>query len=201
MGYQLMSGHPPTFLLIGLELSRQSLHLNADLAMERGSDMSADSKNESTRVGLWHSLLDAEMNLFYWTEVSGRMANHDRWLKFFVAATSSGTAIAAWTIWNVHPSIWKCVTGLSSVVSLYHTFFFSSDRLKKSSTLVGIWKEIAIRYKLLWEEDPTLSQPKMWKEYEKEKQREVHVDETLFKRDVKLIKQAQAAVRKARGIK
>jgi hypothetical protein len=163
--------------------------------------MGDEPKLERSRTGLWHSLLDAEMNVYYWTEISGRMSTRERWLKFIVAATSSGTAVAAWTVWNAHPTAWKIVAGTSSLVALYHTFFFSTERLKKSATLIGVWKELAIRYELLWEEDPTLSQPKMWKEYAQGKQRGVHVDESLFKRDSKLIREAQAAVRKARGIK
>jgi hypothetical protein len=152
------------------------------------------------RVELWNSMLDAEMNVYYWQKVSARIASTDRNLKFLVFLTSSGTAIAAWTFWAVHPNVWKFITSTSSILAIYHNFFFSGERLKKSVALVAAWKEFATQYRLLWADDPDLLPPKLWKDFEATKKREAHVDESQFKPDKKLLKESQAAVRNARGI-
>jgi hypothetical protein len=161
--------------------------------------MASLSNTAGHRVELWNSMLDAEMNVYYWQTISAQLAAYDRGLKFFVFLTSSGTAIAAWTVWASYPGVWKLITGLSSVLAIYHYFFFSAERLKKSVALVAAWKEFSVNYRLLWADDPDLIQVKLWKDFEGTKKREAHVDESQFKTDEKLLREAQAAVKNARG--
>ena len=155
---------------------------------------------EGRRIELWNSMLDAEMNVRYWETTCGHLSNLDRCIKFFVFLTSSGTAIAAWTIWASHPTMWKILTGVSSVAAIYHQFFFSSERLRKSVALVAAWKEFAINYQLLWADDRELVSDKLWKDFQGTKRREAHIDESLFKKDQRLLQKSFDNVKKARGL-
>jgi hypothetical protein len=152
------------------------------------------------RTELWNSMLDAEMNVCYWQIICERLSGRDRNIKFFVFLTSSGTAIAAWTIWASHPELWKVITGISGIAAIYHNFFFSSERLRKSVALVAAWKEFAINYRLLWADDPDIVTTKLWEDFQDTKKREAHVDESLFKKDEKLLLKSYADVKKARGL-
>lgn len=163
--------------------------------------MSTTLPPKHAHEGLWDSLLDAEMNVRYWTEVSGKMVQHDRLVRFVIALTSSGTAVAAWTITKDHPSVWKAVTGFSSILAIYHSFFYASDRIKKSGAILTSWKDVEVGFGLLWEEDRTLTAPKLWKEYENLKERTKKIDEIGFTRDPSLVLRSQQAVRRARGLK
>jgi hypothetical protein len=159
--------------------------------------------NQSTnqkRRALWDAMLDAEMNVNYWEALCQQFVSRDRRLKFLIALTSSGTAIAAWAIWAQYPIAWKIITGASCVVSIYHSYFFHSERISKVSGLLATWKEIMTKYQLLWEKDRDLQNQASWKEFESSKQRESHIDESIVPKNEKLLNQAQQQVLKARGL-
>lgn len=156
---------------------------------------------QSHRVTLWEAMLDAEMNVLYWDFLCRRFTNWDRWLKFIIALTSSGTAIAAWSLWAQHPATWKIVTGASCVISVYHSFFFHSERITKVSSLVATWKEVKIKYQLLWEENPALDSKEAWDSFESTKLREAQIDESVVPKDEKLLQMVYQQVLTARGLK
>ena len=151
---------------------------------------------------LWDALLDAEMNVCYWSTVSRRLLAWDRRLKVIIAATSSGTALASLTVWQTHSAIWKLIACASCLISVYHSLIFSSERLKKSVALVATWLEVAERYQFLWSEDRELESLKAKREFERAKERETRgkLDEVHFERDEKLLLRSYFQVRKARGI-
>ncbi len=158
------------------------------------------STNQTHRLALWDSMLDADMNVYYWEALCQRFVSRDRWLKFIISLTSSGTAIAAWAIWSRYPAVWKIITGASCVLSIYHSNFFPSERISKVSGLFATWREIRIKYQLQWEKDPNVCQPGSWDEFEATKQRESQIDESIVPRDEKLRTKAYQCVLKARGL-
>jgi hypothetical protein len=148
---------------------------------------------------LWDTLLDAEMNTRYWAKLTGVFTRNCRWLKFFVALTSSGTAIAAWSIWQTHPILWKGVASVSCVLSIYQSFIVPDDRVKKCATLAATWKELATRYNLLWIRDRDMTSAESNEEFSTMKIRESSLDETDFTKNEKLLNEAYREVLKARG--
>ncbi len=158
------------------------------------------STNQDHRLALRDSMLDAEMNVYYWEALCQRFVSIDRWLKFVIAVTSSGTAIAAWAIWSQYPAVWKIITGASCVVSIYHSTFFPSDRISKVSGLSTTWKEIKIKYQLQWANDRDLCKPGSWEEFETTKQQESKINESIVAKNEKLLKQAYQCVLKDRGL-
>ncbi|MGA7155838.1 MAG: hypothetical protein WBY53_03275 [Acidobacteriaceae bacterium] len=149
---------------------------------------------------LWDSLLDAEMNACYWTKLSRRFLRNNRILKGFTAVTASGTAIAAWSIWSLHPGWWKALATLSCLASVYQTTIMPEDRIKKSAALAATWKELAIRYQLLWEQDRDLLDVATKADFSTMRVREAKIDETEFGEYTKLLVQARDEVLKARGL-
>jgi len=146
-------------------------------------------------------MLDAEMNVIYWEILCRRLAHRDRWLKFSVALTSSGTAIAAWSLWAQHPSTWKVLTAISCILSVYHSFFFHSEIMTKVSALQATWKEMKIKYQLLWEKDQDLATTESWNDFEETKLREAQLDESIVRKDKKLLEDAYRQVLRSRGLK
>lgn len=146
-------------------------------------------------------MLDAEMNIWYWTLKCGRYTKWDNRLQTTVALAASGTAIASLSIWATHPVAWQCVSVSACVASVIHSKYFSSDRLAKISGLVATWKEVAIDYELLWEKyDGNLSSSEAWQEFEATKRRERTIDESQFPVDEKLREKAVQHVLEARGL-
>jgi hypothetical protein len=61
--------------------------------------MSAPLPGVDRRTDLWNSMLDAEMNQYFWHLISTRYARWDRNLKLIIAFAASGT-VAAWSVWS-----------------------------------------------------------------------------------------------------
>ncbi len=154
----------------------------------------------SSNPPLWDTLLDAEMNSCYWAKISRKFLRNARWLKFAVAITSSGTAIAALSIWQTHPRAWQLVAVGSCLLSIYQSAIVPEDRIKKSAVLAATWKELATRYNLLWMSDRDLSSQVAVDDFSSMKNRESGLDETEFAVNRKLLYQSRDEVLKARGL-
>ncbi|HEV2731679.1 MAG TPA: hypothetical protein VGV15_16735 [Terriglobales bacterium] len=66
---------------------------------------------------LWDSLLDAEMNVRYWSTMCHRYSRYDTYSRIFLALTSSST-VASWEFWSQFPALWKTLSGLSALVAI-----------------------------------------------------------------------------------
>jgi hypothetical protein len=81
--------------------------------------MSSPAVSSQRRVALWNAMLDADLNVCYWTWLSDRYSTLDKALRVIVAISAS-TTIAAWHFWAQFPLGWKTlsvVAGLISVIS------------------------------------------------------------------------------------
>jgi hypothetical protein len=161
--------------------------------------MSSSVNQPHHRTALWNALLDADMNVCYWTWISDRCTRCDQWLKFIIALAASGT-VAAWGIWSQYPAAWKVLSAVACIASVSHPVFFSSERLKRISGLVATWKEVYTDYDLLWEQDSELSSMDSWKRFEVTKLREGSIDETTLPKKKKLIDKAYEQVCRKRGL-
>ncbi len=133
------------------------------------------------RVALWDAMLDAEMNSCYWDLVSARYASVDLAFKIIIAIAASGT-VAAWGLWSQYPDTWKVLSGIACIASIAHPYICSSDKLKRTSKLVGTWKEVFIDYELLWYKDDELESSDSWTTFVAIKRREGKIDETQLPR-------------------
>lgn len=155
--------------------------------------------NPNNRNALWNSLLDADMNVFYWAMVSGRYGTWDKLIKIVVAVAASG-AVAAWGVWSRHPEAWKIFSGVACIASIGQTVFCSPERLQRMAGLVATWKELRIDYELLWQSDSALQSRSSWDEFQAARRREAKVDETGLPTNDKLIRKAYDEVCRKRGL-
>lgn len=73
----------------------------------------------------------------------------DRWLKMFLAITSS-TSIGAWVIWNEIAWIWASIIALSQVISAISIYLPYKSRIKSYSSLLHELEELMIQAELKW---------------------------------------------------
>jgi hypothetical protein len=69
------------------------------------------------RKSLWYSMLDADMNARYWSYLSRRYSNRDKYSKIFLALMSSGT-VASWGFWSDMQIIWKILSACSALLAI-----------------------------------------------------------------------------------
>ena len=141
------------------------------------------------RTALWDSMLDAEMNVFYWDLLSAHYARLDRFLKTIIAIAASGT-VAGWSIWSRYPDTWKVFSAIACLVALAHPYICSTEVLKRTSELVATWKEVSIDYDLLWFRDGEFQSADSWASFESIKHRESHIDETRLPKSDRLLRKA-----------
>src|SRR5712692_6290908 len=161
--------------------------------------MTSSVNHTDHRTAVWNAVLDADMNVCYWTWISDGCTRWDQWLKFIIALTASGT-VAAWGIWSQHPAAWKVLSAAACVASVSHPIFFPSERLKRISGLVATWKEVYTNYELLWEQDSELITTDSWTRFEATQLREGSIDETALPKKSKLIQRAYERVCRKRGL-
>jgi hypothetical protein len=152
---------------------------------------------------MWNALLDAEMNELYWHREAQRYGTQDRAIAVTAAILSSGTAVTLFSGLSTYPLIGKIAACLAGAVAIFHAKFYHSGRLKQLTTIATRWKEMAIDYQLLWSEldEGCDVGEKAWKEYEAISRREKAIDESTFKIHNGRLKQAQARIYEARGLK
>jgi hypothetical protein len=161
--------------------------------------MSSPAVDSQRRIALWNAMLDADLNVCYWTWLSDRYSNLDKAFRFIVALSTS-TTVAAWHFWAAFPSGWKSLSIVACLVSLGSPIFWPNEQVKRMNGLVGAWKQIANDYELLWDRDDELVTTGTWESFEKAKQQQSKIDETNLPKSDKLRRKAQQAVRLKRGI-
>jgi hypothetical protein len=67
--------------------------------------MSAPELQSDHSRALWDSMLDAEMNVLYWTYRCAREQQWTKTLKIIVLVTASGTALASLSVWKSYPTV------------------------------------------------------------------------------------------------
>lgn len=150
---------------------------------------------------LWNSLLDADMNVRYWSEMCARYSRYDTWSRFFVAVTSSST-VAAWGFWNGIPWLWKGLSGASAVLAGFLSIVNLPKKVAHLSALVVRWKQAEIEYELLWTKDCALRTAPGQSKYKTLKEREAAgiSSEQMVPPNHRLLTKCYGDVIRARGL-
>jgi hypothetical protein len=151
---------------------------------------------------LWNSLLDAEMNVRYWSSMCHRYARYDTWSRIFLAVTSSST-VASWEFWAHAPSIWKALSGVSAILAIVLAVLDLPKKVSRMSVLVSRWKQSQVDYAILWQSDHNLNSAQSRSKYNAVKHKEVAntADEQTLPYDKKLLDKCYDEVCAARGLR
>lgn len=86
---------------------------------------------------IWGKIFDVFYDSFYYEMLSdkiiGKWLKIDEITKILVATTTSGSAIAGWTLWNQEgwQYIWIFLAGLSALLSVVHATLNVTQRIKE----------------------------------------------------------------------
>jgi hypothetical protein len=155
------------------------------------------------KTDLWNSLLDAELNEKYWSHLSRRYYNRDKFVKIFLAVMASGT-VASWGIWQKFEIIWKTLSGLSALVAIALPILNLSKKINDLSQLSQKWTEIRSDYELLWLDfnKTHKNEEQIMREYKiiKAKENKTSELESNLPNDKKLIEKCYDEVLISRGL-
>jgi hypothetical protein len=145
-------------------------------------------------------MLDAEMNVRYWSAICHRYSKYDIGSRVFLAVTSSST-VAGWGFWAYRPEVWKTLSGVSALLAIVLTVVDLPKKVSRISVLVARWKQSQVEYELLWNSDRSLNSPQSKSKYNNCKHREIAntSEEQTLPRDEKLLKKCYEDVYRAHG--
>ena len=98
---------------------------------------------------VWNSMLDAEMNERYWSQLSKRYYKKEKWTKILLAIMASGT-VATWSIWSQYEQLWKFLSSLSAIVAIALSILNWPKIIQSMNVLTEKWSLIKSDYELLW---------------------------------------------------
>lgn len=101
------------------------------------------------RKMIWNSLLDADMNERYWSQLSKRYYKKEKWTKILLAIMASGT-VATWSIWSQYEQLWKFLSSLSAIVAIALSILNWPKIIQSMNVLTEKWSLIKSDYELLW---------------------------------------------------
>lgn len=145
-------------------------------------------------------MLDADMNVRYWSCLSRRYYNRDKFVKIFLAITSSGT-VASWKLWSEVDIIWKILSGISALIAIALPILDWQKVIESIASVKGKWTQLETEYAALWHKI-NLNQSVSIDEYKEIKKLEADAvqSETNLPKDDKLIKKCRDEVVTSRGL-
>jgi hypothetical protein len=150
---------------------------------------------------IWNSMLNAQMSALYWDHLALRYSTRDKWIKIFLACTSSGTVAS----WFVDPSLailWKLLSGVSALVAIALPILDYPGLVAKMAKLSGKSAQLRTGYDQLWAQVDSLPQDPLSEQLAKLKTQEGELSdlEAGMPGDADLLKQSQIEVLQARGL-
>jgi len=114
--------------------------------------------NPEMRQLIWDSVLGADLNHRYYTELADRLQYWDRGTKIFVAIMSSA-AVTGWAVWGTPGLswIWQSASALAAVVAVAQPILDPTKSIKTASQLAGAWYGTHKDYQVLWTRVDTAS--------------------------------------------
>lgn len=140
------------------------------------------------RILIWNSMLSADLNFRYYSELAVRFQTVDHWAKIFLAITSS-TAVSGWALWDT-PGwewLWKSLSAASALIALSLPVLDPAGSMKTASSLRGAWFSILKDYELLWSDAP-------------DAETDARVQFTKLVQEEKRLVELERAMRRRRGI-
>jgi hypothetical protein len=101
------------------------------------------------RALIWNSMLTAQMNVCYWSHLASRSAQREKWIKIFLAVTSSGT-VAGWSVWTEYAIVWKVLSGMSAVLAVSLPILDYSGRVAQLNKVASKCAQLRLGYDQLW---------------------------------------------------
>jgi hypothetical protein len=123
---------------------------------------------------VWDSLLDADLNVRYWREMSVFYSKLDRRIKIFLAIMASGT-VASWQIWSDVQVLWKLLSAIAALTAIASPLLGYDEKIKKTSVLVGQWVEVRNEYDVLFSTLKHRTQGGLENEFKRIKNKETEV--------------------------
>lgn len=106
-------------------------------------------KSERLRREIYHLVLTSEMNFIYWGWWGKFYSIAEKGIRTIVALISSG-AVAAWAIWDSHPSTWQLLIGVLVVVTVIEPFLNIPRKISRTCELRKEWGEMNLFWEDLW---------------------------------------------------
>jgi hypothetical protein len=157
----------------------------------------------SMRKEIWDSLLDADMNVRYWTHLARRYYNYDKFSKIFLAIMASGT-VASWGFWINIAILWKILSAISALLAISLPLLHWPKMIENMGSLRQKWVEIKYDYDILWlkhENGKKLNEISEKYEIIKKKEIIASQQEANLPRDNKLIWKSRNEVLESRGLR
>lgn len=157
------------------------------------------------RKMIWDSMLDAEMNERYWSKLSRRYYEREKWAKIFLASMASGT-VASWQFWSEYELLWKFLSASSAIVAIALSIMNWPKLIQNMNILTEKWSLIKSDYQLLWLDVKKSMKDKDEVKIKKEikilmvKENTLSQKEANLPNDQKLLQKCMSEVKKSRGI-
>jgi hypothetical protein len=151
---------------------------------------------------LWNAMLDADMNVRYWRCLAQRYTKRDRYIKIFLALSSSGT-VASWAFWSEWSLVWKILSGLSAAIATASPILNYPGLVESLSFLSGKWWDAKKDYENYWTRYESGESPdQIQKEFYQTKSRETELVrmENKLPYNKRLLKRCQKEVLTSRGL-
>jgi len=94
-------------------------------------------------------MLTAQMNACYWNRLAYRYSEREKWIKIFLAVTSSGT-VASWSVWTNYAIAWKVLSGLSAILAVSLPILNYSGRVTELNKVASKCAQLRLGYDQLW---------------------------------------------------
>ena len=107
-----------------------------------------DSRRKLVVTDIWNSSLTAELNVRYWDSLCRRYYLIDRYVKIFLAVTSSST-VAGWGFWKEMKILWQILYGISTITALALPILDLRGKIQLMARVGEKWAQILSQYDIL----------------------------------------------------
>jgi hypothetical protein len=104
---------------------------------------------QDLRKTVWKAMLGADLNYCYYSRLSCRYSNWDKWAKVFLAVTSSST-VATWALWSNAQLLWQVLSGISALLAVILPVLNWRGIIEKAAGASGGWFQLMNQYENLW---------------------------------------------------
>jgi hypothetical protein len=151
---------------------------------------------------IWKSMLSAQMSACYWNHLARRYSDREKWIKIFLAATSSAT-VASWSLDPNFGALWKILSGVSALVAVALPILDYPGQVGKMAKLMGKSAQLRNGYDQLWAQVDVLPDTSLNEAVNRLKAQEIEVSELEvgLPEDADLLMQSWNEVLESRGLK
>ncbi|MPQ46129.1 hypothetical protein GCQ56_03820 [Marinifilum sp. N1E240] len=101
------------------------------------------------RNKIWYFLVDSKTNEILSSLIVVKYQKWDLYTNIFLVVTTS-SSVAAWTIWNVYPTLWALIIGLSQVITLIKPYFLFPKYIKVFNEKSIRWQHLSLELEEIW---------------------------------------------------